>query len=580
MHRIQTCELTNLSLPKCPGPLSFSTFFILSTHGLPSRTLNSQTKLRKKKKKKLQPHLLPLITLLFCSCWILDGVVSEPQTHFLNRGCNPYAEFLVSNVTLFGENIKASLRDIREQIGDQNTHFATAQQAGASGGNTVSTLFQCRSYLSIADCVACFDVAAPQIFSCAAGDLGGHVVYDGCYLRYDISSAFFGDTTQSVNSASCGSQTTEEPATVFTSAVHQVLMNLQTATPRITAFSAATKTQVSDNGATIYAFAQCIQTITSSKCEDCLNAQYNNMQTCLPNSDGRAYANGCFLRYSTTSFFPDNQTIDITTPFFQQGSSNKGAIIGGLVGSVVALALIFIALFVLIRQRRKRPQRVPRGDIIGASKLKGPTVYNYKDLKTATKNFSQENKLGEGGFGVVYKGTLKNGKEVAVKKLTFRHLFTRMEEDFESEVKLINNVHHRNLTLSYYQLHIALVRGYTAPEYAIHGQLSEKADVFSYGIIVLEMISGQRSEELKIHGNDEGEFLLQKRGIHSELVDKTLDPNDFDVEEVKKVIEIGLLCTQAHADIKPTMSEVVVLLQNMALPENIKPTMPLLIEAT
>ncbi|XP_054793571.1 proline-rich receptor-like protein kinase PERK3 isoform X2 [Prosopis cineraria] len=167
-------------------------------------------------------------------------------------------------------------------------------------------------------------------------------------------------------------------------------MNLQTATPRITAFSAATKTQVSDNGATIYAFAQCIQTITSS-------------------------------------------------------SSNKGAIIGGVVGSVVALALIFIALFVLIRQRRKRPQRVPRGDIIGASKLKGPTVYNYKDLKTATKNFSQENKLGEGGFGVVYKGTLKNGKEVAVKKLTFRHLFTRMEEDFESEVKLINDVHHRNL---------------------------------------------------------------------------------------------------------------------------------------
>ncbi|XP_054793570.1 cysteine-rich receptor-like protein kinase 3 isoform X1 [Prosopis cineraria] len=189
-------------------------------------------------------------------------------------------------------------------------------------------------------------------------------------------------------------------------------MNLQTATPRITAFSAATKTQVSDNGATIYAFAQCIQTITSSKCEDCLNAQYNNMQTWLPNSDG---------------------------------SSNKGAIIGGVVGSVVALALIFIALFVLIRQRRKRPQRVPRGDIIGASKLKGPTVYNYKDLKTATKNFSQENKLGEGGFGVVYKGTLKNGKEVAVKKLTFRHLFTRMEEDFESEVKLINDVHHRNL---------------------------------------------------------------------------------------------------------------------------------------
>ena len=44
------------------------------------------------------------------------------------------------------------------------------------------------------------------------------------------------------------------------------------------------------------------------------------MQTCLPNSlDGRAYANGCFLRYSTTSFFPDNQTIEIS-PSLKQGT--------------------------------------------------------------------------------------------------------------------------------------------------------------------------------------------------------------------------------------------------------------------
>lgn len=43
------------------------------------------------------------------------------------------------------------------------------------------------------------------------------------------------------------------------------------------------------------------------------------------------------------------------------------------------------------------------GNILGATELKGPVNYKYSDLKAATKNFSEENKLGEGGFGDVYK---------------------------------------------------------------------------------------------------------------------------------------------------------------------------------
>jgi serine/threonine protein kinase len=124
--------------------------------------------------------------------------------------------------------------------------------------------------------------------------------------------------------------------------------------------------------------------------------------------------------------------------------------------------------------------------------------------------------------------------------------------------------------------------GYTAPEYAIHGQLSEKADTYSYGIVVLEIISGQKSTELK--GDDDGEYLLQKtwklheRGMHLELVDKVLDPNDYDGEEVKKMIEIALMCTQASAGMRPTMSEVVALLQTKSLVEHLQPTMPVFVE--
>jgi hypothetical protein len=57
-------------------------------------------------------------------------------------------------------------------------------------------------------------------------------------------------------------------------------------------------------------------------------------------------------------------------------------------------------------------------------------------------------------------------------------------------------------------LFINYVRGYTAPEYAIHGQLSMKADAYSFGVVVLEIISGQKSSELR--EDADGEFLLQR----------------------------------------------------------------------
>ncbi|XP_028801998.1 cold-responsive protein kinase 1-like [Neltuma alba] len=128
-------------------------------------------------------------------------------------------------------------------------------------------------------------------------------------------------------------------------------------------------------------------------------------------------------------------------------------------------------------------------------------------------------------------------------------------------------------------------RGYTAPEYVVYGQLSEKVDIYSYGVVILEIISGEKCNKLQIHGDFEGEYLLKKawklyeRGIHIELVDDTLDPNDYNAEEVKKIIEIGLLCTQASAELRPSMSEVIVLLQGNDLLENMmKPAMPIMIE--
>ncbi|KAK2440474.1 cysteine-rich receptor protein kinase [Trifolium repens] len=592
--------------------------------------------------RRQQLNLLNLITTLItllCSWSFLTQ--ADPQTRLINKGCSTYN---ATNLSNFYQNLNTTLLDLKTQIGNENKHFATAQSA--KGANPVYALFQCRNYLSNSDCSSCFAVAAAQIRNCSAGSNGARVIYDGCFLRYE-SNGFFDQTTLPGNSVLCGTQTANG-ATAFDAAAQQVLLDLQTATPKIPGFFAATKTPIAGNA--IYAIAQCAETVTESGCLDCLTVGFTNIQGCFPNTDGEAFDAGCFMRYSEKSFFADNQTIDITPFLKQESSSNKGAIIGGVVGGV-AIVLILLALFVWLRLKKK-PKRHPRGDILGATELKGPVTYRYNDLKSATKNFSDENKLGEGGFGDVYKGTLKNGNVVAVKKMMLGHS-GKMDEQFESEVKLISNVHHRNLvrllgccskgqerilvyeymannsldkflfgekkgSLNWIQRDIkasnilldddlqpkiadfGLARllpedqshvstrfagtlGYTAPEYAIHGQLSVKADAYSFGVVVLEIISGQKSSELR--EDADGEFLLQRAwklyevDRHLDLVDKTLNPSDYDAEEVKKVIAIALLCTQATAATRPTMSEIVVLLKSKNFVEHMRPTMPVFVNS-
>ncbi|KAG5546134.1 hypothetical protein RHGRI_018347 [Rhododendron griersonianum] len=106
-------------------------------------------------------------------------------------------------------------------------------------------------------------------------------------------------------------------------------------------------------------------------------------------------------------------------------------------------------------------------------------------------------------------------------------------------------------------------RGYLAPEYAIRGQLTRKADIYSFGVLLLEIVSGRCNNNTRLP--IEEQYLLEwvwelyERGELPELVDKTLE-GDYDVDEACKFFKIGLLCTQDMAKIRPSMSEVVKML--------------------
>lgn len=113
--------------------------------------------------------------------------------------------------------------------------------------------------------------------------------------------------------------------------------------------------------------------------------------------------------------------------------------------------------------------------------------------------------------------------------------------------------------------------GHIAPEYLSTGQSSEKTDVFGFGILLLELISGQRALEFGKAANQKGVMLDWVKKIHQEkkidlLVDKDLK-NNYDRIELDEIVQVALLCTQYLPSHRPKMSEVVRMLEGDGLAE-------------
>ncbi|KAH9611863.1 hypothetical protein KSS87_019542 [Heliosperma pusillum] len=322
-----------------------------------------------------------------------------------------------------------------------------------------------------------------------------------------------------------------------------------------------------------------------------------------------------------------------------------------------------VGLYIYLKRKREREEELERslwtkdaGESDSSAEL---PFYTRNEIALATDNFSFDNKLGEGGFGEVYKGRLRNGQEIAVKKLAPNS--GQGIQEFKNEVRLIAKLQHRNLVKMFMHLHIIYVclrktfiseeenkssldwmkrveiimgtargmlylhqdsrlkiihrdlkasnilldkdmvpkisdfgmarifvseqkeenttrvvgtYGYMAPEYALEGMISVKSDVFSFGVLMLEVITGRKNSGLYPDNpsiNLVGHvWELWKLGSALEIVDPSL--KDPDSDEILKFMQVGLLCVQESADDRPTMSEVVFMLStNMELPSPNQP---------
>ncbi|KAM1266209.1 hypothetical protein ACFX2J_035804 [Malus domestica] len=289
-------------------------------------------------------------------------------------------------------------------------------------------------------------------------------------------------------------------------------------------------------------------------------------------------------------------------------------------------------------------------------------AFTHESVLAATSNFSEANKLGQGGFGTVYKGKLATGQEVAVKRLS--KFSGQGTDEFKNELILIYQLQHTNLvqlfgfciheeermliyeympnkSLDYFlfdstrdrqldwkerftiiegitqgmvylhkysrktvihrdlkagnilldqnmnpkisdfgmakiftedlganTMRIAGTRGYMPPEYVMGGNFSVKSDVYSYGVLLLEIISGRKNNSL--YNEDRALNLvghaweLWRAGRGEELRDPTLVETSIR-GQLLRCIQVGLLCVEENAAHRPYMSEVIQMLTNQSM---------------
>ncbi|XP_024028214.1 G-type lectin S-receptor-like serine/threonine-protein kinase At1g61490 [Morus notabilis] len=354
------------------------------------------------------------------------------------------------------------------------------------------------------------------------------------------------------------------------------------------------------------------------------------------------------------------------------GQNNKKIIVSlATVSSVVTLVALLIGLH---RWRAKQKRNIEdtmekpfvqtRGDVISSTPFttkQDPSelpMFDFNRILVATDYFSTGNKLGQGGFGPVYKGKLQDGTEIAVKRLSSSS--GQGMEELKNEMILISKLQHRNLVkllgcciekeerlLIYeFMLHKSLdnfifdsrrraqlswttrfniingvarglvylhrdsclrvihrdlkvsnilldenmnpkisdfglarifegtldvantrrvvgTLGYMSPEYAMGGIFSEKSDVFSFGVLLLEIVSGRKNTSFLYQ--DQHPSLIAyawhqwSEGRELEMVDKELE-DSYSSSEAMRCIHVGLLCVQDHVTDRLTMPDVIVMI--------------------
>ncbi|KAI3729451.1 hypothetical protein L6452_18110 [Arctium lappa] len=227
----------------------------------------------------------------------------------------------------------------------------------------------------------------------------------------------------------------------------------------------------------------------------------------------------------------------------------------GLLFVVLGIGLLSLVIALIRKLKWRRKTNVNVENFLKNHDFLGPKRYTYSQIKKMTNSF--EIKLGEGGFGSVYKGALSNGNLVAVKVLSE---LKGNGEDFVNEIASV--VERSKISMS----RMRGTPGYIAPELLSmnFGHVSHKSDVYSYGMMILEMVGGRKNIEVEVDHTSEIYFphwIYKKVELHEEKLELHGIVNDEENEMAMKMMIVGLWCIQTNPLSRPTTTKVLEMLE-------------------
>ncbi|KAF7840700.1 cysteine-rich receptor-like protein kinase 15 isoform X1 [Senna tora] len=390
----------------------------------------------------------------------------------------------------------------------------TGSYNGVMGFGTTDAInghYLCRGDLTVSACHDCVAAAADQIILKCPNQTEAVIWYDVCTLRF-TNSYFRPDSLVPGMNVKNESNVSSAEFNQFNQTVFGLLDDLSTeaANSQTQKKYAVGESAVATSSMTVYGLAQCLADLNSEQCETCVQNAAGTLPTCCGGSQGaRVLLASCNVRYELYRFY--NETT--SSPPASSGKKKFGA---GTIAMIVVLVLVFIILvclgcyFLLRRSRKSNRRTILRQNFGLESANLESLLFNLATVEAATNKFSHQNKIGHGGFGEVYK--------------------------------------------------VMQFFGYMSPEYAMHGQFSEKSDVFSFGVITLEVISGKRNAR-SLETNNVDDLLSHtwrhwRDGTPLEILDSDLK-EACPHSEVIRCIQLGLLCVQENPDDRPTMAKIV-----------------------
>ncbi|KAK1668031.1 hypothetical protein QYE76_056190 [Lolium multiflorum] len=431
-----------------------------------------------------------------------------------------------------------------------------------------------------------------------------------------------------------------------------------------------------DPNGTLYGMVQCMRDRSDAECERCLQGLVPRLPSCCWRNQGGVAQNfNCHLRVQLYTYYdlaldapPPAPAAPPSPPVPIRGnrrSSNRAVVLAAALSSLGALLVLLFALVCLYTQRRIRSNKTPpraRDD----AREDTSEQFTLPLLRAATGNFAAENKLGEGGFGQVFKGILPNGQVIAVKRLS--QSSAQGFHELKNELLLAAKLLHRNIVRLHgvcleereklvvyeylpnrsldtvlfddgrrrrrhgldwqkrYTIICGIARGllylheesqlrvihrdlkpsnvlldenmnpkisdfglarafrgdqsrdvtkrpagtlgYMSPEYAYSGHVSTKSDIYSFGVIVLEIVTGRRNNG-PCQDADADNLLSEvwdkwRSGKAAEMADTSLGDH-YPRSEMLNCVHIGLLCVQKKPAMRPDASEVVLMLSSQSM---------------